>query len=117
MKRTSLLEILNRNYSPQLRFTFFVARLRAAIDFFLLRTLGFSKCSRFFTSDRMPAFSHDFLNRRNADSKLSPSLIRTNATENHLPLGMWTNQETRSYQRETGVASCHFKILRIVWAG
>lgn len=63
-----------KDYSPLL--TFFTARLRAAIDFFFKRTLGFSKCSRFLTSDKIPAFSQDFLNLLNADSKLSPSLIR-----------------------------------------
>jgi hypothetical protein len=58
-----------------------MARLRAAIDFFLSLTLGFSKCSRFLTSDKIPAFSQDFLKRLKADSKLSPSLILTIATE------------------------------------
>ncbi len=68
------------DYSPQLRRTFLFARLRAAIDFFLPATLGFSKCSRFLTSERIPAFSQDFLNLRNAPSKLSPSRTLTNAT-------------------------------------
>jgi hypothetical protein len=34
----------------------------------------------------MPAFSQDFLNLLNADSKLSPSLIFVIDTENHPPL-------------------------------
>ncbi len=77
--------LVKGNYSVQPFLDFFTARLRAAIDFFLSLTEGFSKCSRFLTSERIPAFSQDFLNFLNADSKDSPSLILTIATTNHLP--------------------------------
>lgn len=70
----------NRDYdSVNPLLCFFNNLLRAAMDFFFNRTLGFSKCSRFLTSESIPAFSQDFLNLRKADSKLSPSLILTDA--------------------------------------
>jgi hypothetical protein len=49
----------------------------AAIAFFLRFMLGFSKCWRFLTSVRIPAFAHCFLNLLNAFSKgsFSPTLI------------------------------------------
>lgn len=81
MKNRKLLLLNFKTYDSVNPRFFFAARLRAEMDFFFKRTLGFSKCSRFFTSDRVPAFSHDFLNRRNADSKLSLSLILTSATK------------------------------------
>jgi hypothetical protein len=61
-------------YAERLSLT---ALFRAAIAFFLRFMLGFSKCWRFRTSVRMPAFSHCFLKRRNAISKgsFSPTLI------------------------------------------
>src|SRR5262245_20044655 len=46
----------------------------AAFNFLLRRSLGFSKCWCRRKSDRIPAFSHFFLNRRRALSKDSPSL-------------------------------------------
>lgn len=79
---------LKGNYSFQPFLDFFTARLRAAIDFFLSLTEGFSKCSRFLTSERIPAFSQDFLNFLKADSKDSPSLIFTIATTITCP-SMW----------------------------
>ncbi len=75
------------DYYSRMR-VFLRALLRAAADFFFNRTLGFSKCSRFLTSDKIPAFSQDFLNFLNAASKFSPSRTRTNATRNHLPSRM-----------------------------
>ena len=53
------------------------ALLRAATAFFFRLMLGFSKYWRFRNSERIPAFSHCFLNRLNAFSKgsFSPTLI------------------------------------------
>ncbi len=68
-----------KNYSERV-LNFLRSRLRAAIDFFLSRTPGFSNCSLFLTSERIPAFSQDFLKRRKAPSKLSPSRILVIAT-------------------------------------
>ena len=86
------------NYSPQPFRVFLTARLRAAIDFFLSLTEGFSKCSRFLTSESIPAFSQDFLNFLNADSKDSPSLILTNATKITCP--SIVEIRTRVYNKE-----------------
>jgi hypothetical protein len=88
-------------YSPQLFLVFLTARLRAEIDFFLSLTEGFSKCSRFFTSERIPAFSQDFLNFLNADSKDSPSLILTNATKITFP--SYVDIRTNVYNKEAWV--------------
>ena len=53
------------------------ALFRAATAFFLRFMLGFSKCWRFLASERIPVFSHCFLNRLNAFSNgsFSPTLI------------------------------------------
>lgn len=75
------------DYSAKPLRCFFNNLFRAEIDFFLRRTLGFSKCSRFLTSERIPAFSQDFLNRRKADSKLSPSFTLTDAIVFTYPSG------------------------------
>ena len=65
---------------------YYTLRLRAASDLRFLLTLGFSYLSRFFTSERIPAFWIFFLNLRKALSILSFSPTLTSAIVYSPPL-------------------------------